>query len=83
MRIVGGVVVRVGAGAGAASAAPPRPEARPRIATFAIPDVEAHEKAQQAREAETARRRREEGERGRVTDRTGADLPRSDPHRLG
>ena len=82
-RIVGGVVVRVGAGAGAASAAPPRPQARPRIATIGIPDVEAHEKAQQAREVETARRRREEGERGRVTDRTGADLPRSDPHRLG
>ena len=58
-------------------------EARPRIATNGIPDVEPHEKAQQAREAETARRRREEGERGRVTDRTGADLPRSDPHRLG
>ena len=35
------------------------------------------------REAETARRRREEGVRGRLTDRTGADLPRSDPHRLG
>ena len=82
-RIVAGVVVRVGAGAGTASTEPPRPQARPRIATIGIPDVEAHEKAQQAREAETARRRREEGERGRVTDRTGVDLPRSDPHRLG
>ena len=81
--VVGGVLVRASAGAGAAPAARPRAEAGPRIATFGIPDLVAHQTAQQAREAETARRRREDGERGRLTDSTGADIPRSDPHRWG
>ena len=71
------------AAAAAAPEAQARPEARPRIATLGIPDVVAHEAAQQEAERETARRRRDEFERGRLTDLSGGDISRSDPSRWG
>ena len=84
------VSMRPSAAAAAAAAAAPaapearaRPTARPRIATLGISDVVAHEAAQHEAERETARRRRDQFERGRLTDLSGGDISRSDPSRWG
>ena len=82
MSIVDGCVVLTRAGAAAASEVRARPEARPRIATLDIPDVASHEAAQAAMEGQTARRRREDFARGRVTGFSG-DIPCSDPSKWG
>ena len=80
--IVDGCVVVTSGGSVATSEAGARPEARPRNATLGIPDVAAHEAAQAAMEGQTARRRRDDFTRGRVTGFSG-DIPRSDPSRWG
>ena len=84
------VSMRPSAAAAAAAAAAPaapearaRPTARPRIATLGISDVVAQQAAQHEAERETARRRRDQFERGRLTDLSGGDISRSDPSRWG
>ena len=80
--LVSGRLVATRASAAASAAAPAQPEARPRIATFGIPDLNAHEAALRDQEGQTARRRRDEYERGRMTDFSGKDISRRDPSRF-